>query len=144
MSLRPVVRLMIVLLLAGAMLPAAAEWPLIRVGVLKFGTVNWLLQTVQARGLAEAEGVRLEVVPLASKNATTVALQGRAVDLIVSDWLWVSRQRHQGQPYTFVPYSLAVGAVMVRPDAGIERLPDLENRRLGIAGGALDRSSIPI
>jgi NitT/TauT family transport system substrate-binding protein len=117
-----------------------AELPVIRVGVLKFGTVNWLLQTMQERGFAEAEAISLEVVPLASKSATTVALQGQAVDLIVSDWLWVSRQRHRGQPYTFVPYSLAVGAVMVWPDAGIDELEDLQGRRLGIAGGALDKS----
>src|SRR5690606_9323803 len=82
----------------------------------------------------------LQVLPLGSKNAVSVALQGGAVDLIVSDWIWVSRQRAAGRPYTFVPYSVATGAVVVRPDAGIEELADLQGRRLGVAGGPVDKS----
>jgi hypothetical protein len=65
----------------------------VRVGALKFGTVNWELDVVRSHGLATREGVDLQVVPLASKGATNVAVQGGAVDLIVSDWIWVSRQR---------------------------------------------------
>src|SRR5262245_59539086 len=78
----------------------------VRVGVLKFGTVSWELDVMQTHGLAAREGIDLQVVTLASTNATTVALQGGAVDLIVTDWIWVSRQRAEGRSYTFVPYSL--------------------------------------
>ena len=112
----------------------------IRVGVLKFGTVNWELDVIRDQSLDQQQGVKLEVVPLATKNASTVALQGGAVDVIVSDWLWVSRQRAQGRAYTFVPYSKAVGAVMVRPDAGIVDLAALRGKRLGVAGGPVDKS----
>ena len=112
----------------------------VRIGVLKFGTVNWALSVIKENGLDKAEGVELEVVPLANKNATNVALQGGAVDMIVSDWIWVSRQRAEGKKYTFAPYSLAVGALMVRPDAGINSLADLEGKNLGIAGGPVDKS----
>jgi NitT/TauT family transport system substrate-binding protein len=59
---------------------------------------------------------------------------------MVSDWLWVSRQRASGRDYTFVPYSTAVGALMVAPDAGIRELGDLKGKRLGIAGGPVDKS----
>ena len=117
-----------------------ADSETIRVGVLKFGTVNWALKVMQEKGLAEAEGVHLEVVPLANKNATNVALQGGAVDMIVTDWIWVSRQRAEGKNYTFAPYSLAVGAMMVRPDAGINNIAELRNKNLGIAGGPVDKS----
>ena len=68
----------------------------VRVGVLKFGTVSWELDVMQTHGLAAREGVDLQVVTLASTNATTVALQGGAVDMIVTDWTWVSRQRAEG------------------------------------------------
>lgn len=118
----------------------AADAPKIRVGVLKFGTVNWTLDVIQEKGLDSAEGVELEIVPLANKNATTVALQGGAVDMIVSDWIWVSRQRAEGNNYTFAPYSKAVGSVMVRPDAGIDTVADLADKRLGVAGGPVDKS----
>ena len=119
---------------------AAADSQTVRVGALKFGTVNWELDTIMHNGLDTANGVALEVVELAGKNASAVALQGGAVDVIVSDWIWVSRQRTAGADYTFVPYSLTVGALMVRPDAGIESLADLDGRKLGIAGGPVDKS----
>ncbi len=119
---------------------AVADTATVRVGALKFGTVNWELDTIVHNGLDTANGVELEVVELAGKNASAVALQGDAADVIVSDWIWVSRQRAEGADYTFVPYSLTVGALMVHPDAGIASLADLEGRKLGIAGGAVDKS----
>lgn len=112
----------------------------IRIGVLKFGTVNWELNVVQHHGLARAEGIRLDVVEFAGKPATTVAIQADEVDAIVSDWIWVSRQRHQGRDYAFIPYSTAVGALVVPAGSPIHHLADLRNRRLGIAGGPLDKS----
>jgi NitT/TauT family transport system substrate-binding protein len=108
--------------------------------VLGYGTVNWELNVTQHHGLAEKEGVALEVVPLASKLATAVALQGGRVDIIVTDWIWVSRQRAKGIDYTFVPHSVAAGGVMVRADAGIETLDDLRGKRIGVAGGPVDKS----
>ena len=65
----------------------------VKVGVLKFGTVSWLLDTIHANGLDKAEGIELDIMPLASTQATTVGLQGGSVDIIATDWLWVSRER---------------------------------------------------
>ena len=76
----------------------------------------------------------------ASNDAADVALMGEAVDGIVEDWLWVSRQRAEGVPLTFIPYSSSVGALMVPADGSIDSLADLEGKRLGIAGGPLDKS----
>ena len=42
----------------------AAELPVLRIGVLQFGTVSWELEVMQRGGFAEREGVRIEVVPL--------------------------------------------------------------------------------
>lgn len=120
--------------------PAPAAEPAVRVGVLKFGTVNWELDTIQAHGLDKAEGISLDVTGLGSNNATAVALQAGSVDVIVTDWLWVSRQRDAGRDYTFVPHSMAVGGLMVRPDSGIGSIADLAGRKLGIAGGPVDKS----
>jgi len=38
----------------------------VTIGVLKFGTVSWLLDTIHANGLDKAEGIDLDIVPLAS------------------------------------------------------------------------------
>ena len=118
----------------------AAQAASLKVGVLKFGTVNWELNVVKRHGLDQSEGVELEVLGLASKNATSVALQAGEVDMIVTDWVWVSRQRAEGARYAFVPFSAAAGAVVVPANSPASGLRDLKGKRLGIAGGPLDKS----
>ena len=119
---------------------ATASGHEVRVGVLKFGTVHWELDVIQTHELAEKQGIDLRIVKLGSKRATAVALQGGAADVIVTDWIWVSRQRAEGRDYAFAPYSLSVGGLMVRPDSGIEALADLAGKKVGIAGGPVDKS----
>ena len=131
------------LLLLPALVPsraAAADEPVVKVGVLKFGTVNWELTAMQHHGLDTANGFALEIVPFAGGDATDIALLGGAVDVIVSDWLWVSRQRAADHALTFAPYSSSVGAIMVPGDSDIASLADLEGRKVGVAGGPLDKS----
>jgi NitT/TauT family transport system substrate-binding protein len=114
--------------------------PIVRVGALEFGSVSWELEVIQNRELAKKHGIDLKVVPLGSGDAYTVALQGGAVDIMVADWIWVSRQRAESYTYTFAPYSNAVGSVMVKPDGGIRQVADLKDRKLGIAGGPSDKT----
>jgi NitT/TauT family transport system substrate-binding protein len=123
---------------AGLAGPARADGRL-RIGTLKFGSVNWVLDTIAAEGLDRRGGVGIDRVELASNQALTVALQSGDVDLIVSDWLWAMRQRSEGEPLLFAPYSSALGAVMA-PAGGIATLSDLKGRRIGVAGSALDKS----
>ena len=134
---RRLAALLLPLLLATA--PAAQAGDL-KIAVIKFGTVNWEMDVIRHHGLAKARGVALEVLPLANKNATTVALQAGDADMIVTDWIWVSRQRTEGADYSFVPFSHASGALMVPPDSPVKEIADLKGRKLGIAGGPLDKS----
>lgn len=120
--------------------PRAGAAETIRVGALKFGTVDWELDTIKKNGLDTKNGTDLAVVPFAGGEASDVALQAGAVDVIVTDWLWVSRQRSTGADLTFVPYSATVGAIMVAADSPIRALADLKGRKLGVAGGPLDKS----
>ena len=112
----------------------------VTIGVLKFGTVSWALDTIRANGLDKAEGVELDIVPLASTQATTVGLQAGSVDIIATDWLWVSRERSGGANFTFSPFTTALGSIMVPPNSPIKTLSDLKGKRLGVAGGPLDKS----
>jgi NitT/TauT family transport system substrate-binding protein len=130
-----------------AIVVALACWPAgaqdlgtVRVGVLAFGTVNWELDVIKHHGLDKERGFDLEVQSFGSGQATNVALQGEAVDAIVDDYLWVSRQRDDGQMLTFVPFSSTIGALMVPPDSGIESLADLKGKKVGVAGGPIDKS----
>ncbi len=132
------------LLAAASILAATAavagEHPSLKVGVLQFGTVIWELDVIRHHGLDEANGIELEVAGFASNQATKIALQAGEVDVIVSDWLWVSRQRAEGVDWTFIPYSRAVGALVVPRDSPIRSLSDLKGGKIGVAGGALDKS----
>src|SRR5208282_309161 len=95
----------------------AGDLPLVRVGALNFGTLGWEMNVIKYHQLDAKYGVELRVVELSGKDGAAIGLQGGSVDAIVTDWLWVSRQRAAGADYTFVPHSLAVGAIYVRPDA---------------------------
>ena len=122
----------------------AAELGTIRVGVLQFGTVNWELDVIEHHELDAKEGFNLEIHGFGNNDAADVALMGGAVDGIVEDWLWVSRQRSAGAALTFIPYSSSVGAVMVAAGSGIEDPGDLEGKSIGVAGGPLDKGWILI
>lgn len=119
---------------------ALAETPVLKAAVLKFGTVNWELDTIKSNGFDTANGFELEVQGMAGGAAAKVAFQGGEADIIVSDWLWVARQRAAGKDYVFIPYSKAVGGVVVPKTSSAQTLADLKGGKIGIAGGPLDKS----
>ncbi len=118
----------------------ATEKPLIRLGVLAFGTVNWELAALENKGLLETADFELQIQKLANPQAGKIALQSNAVDMIVSDWIWVSRLRSIGEDFTFYPYSNTSGALLIPADSGIKSITDLNGKKLGIAGGELDKN----
>lgn len=119
---------------------AAAEDATITIGALENGTVNWELQTIRDQGFDRASGFTLNVLPLAGNPATQIAMQGGEVDAIVSDFLWVAQQRANGTDFTFLPYSTAVGGLVVATDSPVQSLADLAGKKIGIAGGPVDKS----
>ncbi len=112
----------------------------IRAAVLQAGTVNWELDTIIRNGFDKEQGFDLEMQPYADNGATRVALEGGAADLVVADWIWAARQRAEGRDYVFLPYSTAVGSIVVPADSPAQTLEDLMGKRIGIAGGPLDKS----
>ena len=112
----------------------------LRIGAQLTGSLGWELAYMKARGLDKAAGLDLEITDLANTEAGKVAIASGAVDVILSDWLWVSRERGLGHKLSFVPYSSALGAVMVKNDSPIRKLADLQGKSLGVVGGPLDKS----
>jgi len=129
-------------LVASAVIPRAgyASAETLRVAALRFGSLNWLLETIRAEGLAEKAGLNLEIIKVATNQAGPVALLAGEADVIVSDWTWALRQRALGERLKFAPYSSALGAVMVPESSSIAKLADLEGKKLGVAGSAIDKS----
>lgn len=112
----------------------------VRAAVLKIGTVNWELATIKSNGFDTANGFNLVIAPYADNGATRVALEGGEADIAVADWIWVARQRAEGKDYVFIPYSTAVGGLVVPADSPVQSLADIAGRKIGIAGGPVDKS----
>jgi NitT/TauT family transport system substrate-binding protein len=124
----------------GFPLAASRAAEAIRLAVQKTGTFAWELAVIRAHGLDSKANLALEVNEFAIPEAAKVALRAGAADIIVSDWLWVSRERALGAKLTFYPYSSALGEVMVANASPIRTLADLRGHRLAVAGGAIDKS----
>ena len=112
----------------------------IRIATMKTGTLAWELETLRAHDLDRLANLAIETTELASTEGGKIALKGGSVDLIVSDWLWVGRERALGDDLVFYPYSSALGAVMVPANSPIKGIADLKGKKLGVAGGPLDKS----
>ena len=133
-----------ILLILATLLFTSASWgddlPKVRLGALEYGTVNWELDTIKNNKLDEKHGFILEVVPMGGGSASDIAFLGGEIDVMVSDVIWAAAQRAEGRDVKFIPYSTAVGGIMVKSDSGISALKDLADKRIGIAGGPLDKS----
>ncbi len=114
--------------------------PIIRLGTLAFGTVNWELAILQQEHMLDNAEFTLQTQALATPQAGKIALQSGAVDIIISDWIWVSQQRSIGRDLSFYPYSSTAGAFMVHPSQSFQSPFDLKDKKLGIAGGELDKN----
>lgn len=119
---------------------AWAEEPILTAGVQASGTVLWEISTIEAEGLDAAQGFDLRAVEYAGSPAAQTAFLAGEVDAIVSDWLWVARQRAAGMDLVFLPYSKAVGGLFVPGDSQADSLDDLAGGRIGVAGGPVDKS----
>ncbi|MFB2550521.1 ABC transporter substrate-binding protein [Ensifer soli] len=136
--MRPLIGAMLAALVL--VLPAWAGEPVLRAALQLSGTVNWEADTIRHYRLDRDNGFSLEVTDVAGTPAAQIALLSGAVDLIVSDWLWVARERAGGRDLVFIPYSRTVGALMVPADSPARTLSDLKGKAIGVAGGPLDKS----
>jgi NitT/TauT family transport system substrate-binding protein len=119
---------------------AATAADRIRLAVQRTGTLAWELDVIRSHGLDRKHDLAIEAIELASTEAGKIALKGGSADLMLSDWLWVARERSLGDSVVFHPSSSTLGAVMVPGTSSIREVADLRGRKLAIAGGPLDKS----
>lgn len=129
------------LLLVGMAFAVPAQDRLV-LGLQESGTALWEIEAIRNLGLEQKHGVTLEIRPLADSRAGQIALQAGAVDVILSDFTWVSAQRHLGSDFTMVPHSLAAGGLIVPAESDIETIEDLAGKTLGVAGGPVEKSFV--
>ncbi len=136
--------------IGGGLIKAATFWLLLsgaamaadhlRLAVQKTGTFAWELEVIKEHGLDKKADLDLDITQLASTEAEKIAIQGGSADLILSDWLWVARDRSLGGKLTFYPYSTSLGAVMVPAQSPLKDLADIKGQKLAVVGGPLDKS----
>lgn len=112
----------------------------VKLALQEGGTASWEIAAMEALSLTEINKVKLKIRPVADSKAGQVALQSGEVNIILSDFVWTSLQRHQGADFTTVPHSLAVGGLMVLPDSKVKSVADLKGATLAAAGGPVDKS----
>jgi NitT/TauT family transport system substrate-binding protein len=120
--------------------PLADETPTLRIGLQESGTAQWEIEVITRLGLDREHGIAIRIRPLADSRAGQIALQAGEVDMILSDFVWVSAQRNRGNMITMVPHSLTVGGLMTMPEDRVASAADLKGRTLAVAGGPVDKS----
>ena len=128
----PALALAIIVLTSPA--AVATEPVTVRVGALKGGTLSWELDVIAHHKSDSAAGIRIEAVEFPSTEASVAALRDGRIDIILANWLWVSRERTAGKDWTFFPFSTAIGSLLARPDSPVRSVADLKDARVGVAG----------
>lgn len=105
-------------------------------------TVKWELAAMSVLGIDKKNKLELTVNDVADSTAGQDALQSHSADIILSDFIWVSLQRHSGNMVSMVPHSLTAGGLMVDPAAGIAALGDLKGKTLAVSGSPTDESFV--
>jgi NitT/TauT family transport system substrate-binding protein len=126
--------------LVGTSVAARAGETPFSVGILEFGTVSWEIETMRRLGLDRKGGIDVTPQRLASNDAARIGFLGGSVDTIVTDLFWAARLRNEGRNLVFLPFSATEGALMVAAGSTIASIRHLAGKKLGIAGGALDKS----
>ena len=132
----------VALVASGGLSPVSAQTastPL-KVGAVKFGSLNWLMETIKAEGIDANLGLDLAAVELSNNQAGPISLLSGGSDIILSDWTWALRQRGMGEALKFAPYSSTLGGVIVPAASPIKALTDLAGKRIGVAGSGIDKS----
>jgi NitT/TauT family transport system substrate-binding protein len=119
---------------------AASAADKLRLAIQSTGTFAWELAVARAYGLDKEADLDFETTELSTTEAGKIALVGGGADMILSDWLWVARERSLGTALVYYPHSTALGAVMAKGPAASWQASDFVGKTLGVAGGSLDKS----
>src|ERR1700710_1984354 len=70
--------------------------PEVRLGILQFGTIQWVAEIIRRHALDSKHGFTLNTVTLANTDAGRISLMAGASDVVASDWPFVAVQRTAG------------------------------------------------
>ncbi len=133
----------VVIATVGSGTAAAQQAMPIKVGLESAGTFSWVVYAMHYYGLDAKYGLDVQSTKYATKQASRLALQEGAADIVVDDFIGVVQDRNNGIPVQAVyPYSKATGGVVVRADSPITSIADLKGKT--IAASSLGDKSLLI
>ena len=80
---------------------------------------------------------------MTNKDAAAIAFLSNSVDIFVTDWIWVSKQKDiKVIKFHFYLILLLQEVFNNKNSSEANNLYDLKNKRLGVAGGSIDMSRV--
>ena len=117
--------------------PKADEGKPTRVKVVALqGTQLFPVRIMQSRGIAAKHGIDMDLMVVASPQASYTAMQTGDIQIGFTGWIVIASLREKGFKLTNV-YSMIsyTNAVMVKVDSPIKDIADLKGKRVGLFGG---------
>ncbi|MCC6475023.1 MAG: ABC transporter substrate-binding protein [Burkholderiales bacterium] len=120
---------------------ACAAWPAAAADKVKVvalqGTQLFPVRIMQSRGIAAKHGIEMDLMVVASPQASYTAMQTGDPNVGFTGWIVIALLREKGFKLTNV-YSMNgyTNDVMVKLDSPIKSMADLKGRRVGLFGGA--------
>jgi NitT/TauT family transport system substrate-binding protein len=135
MNLRSVFPTLIALLLSVAGTASAGAADKVKVVALQ-GTQLFVVKAMQSRGIAAKHGIEMDVMEVASPQASYTAMQTGEPNIGFTGWVVIASLREKGFKLTNV-YSVVsfTNDVMVKEGSPIKTLADLKGKRVGLFGG---------
>lgn len=115
----------------GEMTVFAAGEQTLNIGLLK-GAQFLPIAAMQNKGLDRKYGLNLNVMPLATPMAISIAIAGHQVDVCVDPWQRYAVDRSKGgDPVVIGPLSNYEGQIIVKKDSPARSVNDLQGNKLG-------------
>src|SRR3990172_7910087 len=117
--------------------PKADEGKPTRVKVVALqGTQLFPVRIMQSRGIAAKHGIDMDLMVVASPQASYTAMQTGDIQIGFTGWIVIASLREKGfmltNVYSMISYT---NAVMVKADSPIKSIAELKGKRVGLFGG---------
>lgn len=128
--------LIAVLALAGGGPTTVAAADKVKVVALQ-GTQLFPVRIMQNKGIAAKYGIEMDLMVVASPQASYVAMQTGDMHIGFTGWIVIALLREKGFKLTNVYSMIAyTNDVMVKVDSPLKSIADLKGKRVGLFGGA--------
>jgi NitT/TauT family transport system substrate-binding protein len=119
---------------ASAQAPVKGDGGTVRIMISPAGTMGIPPAVIKKFELDKKYGFNLEVVSYSDAKSATAAIQSKAAEIVVYDWLATARLRAAGiDVIGIAPFLTYVNSVVVPRESKLNTLSDLAGKRVGVS-----------